>query len=257
MDKILLLQAIPGFGLVRIKKFIFDNRNFMSDTDFFYYLIKKETGNSYCSYMDEVKRIKENCFKLGMKIIPCEFSNIIDSPLLFYIKGEQNLLNSKKLLAVVGTRTPCARGCNIGKRIVTRAVKNSWIIVSGLANGCDSLAHKTTVELFGKTIAVIPMGYNENIAPWVLDNGLILSEYPPYTCIKKFRCINRNRIITGLSNGLFVIESQAGGGSEHSIKFAFKEQKPIAYGIGFKGIAKYNAINIKNIREFDQFLENV
>lgn len=254
MDKILLLQSIPGFGLVKIKKFLNENRTFIDDDDYFNYLILLETGFSVERYKENVDRVKDSCFKLGISIITGDNLKIDNSPLLLYLKGDKNLLIENKILSVVGTREPTKMGIILGTRYVKYAVNRGWITISGLAKGCDHIAHKATVCNYGKTIAVIPMGYREGLTPWITEHGLIISEYPPNTRIEKFRCVNRNRIITGLSKGLFVIESNRGSGSEHSMRFALKENLPISYCVGYPGIEKYSQIKITDREDFDLFL---
>lgn len=255
MEKILLLQQLPGFGLLTIKKFLIENSFLIDDDEFIKKYIESYTGKTLNHYKDKVKRILDNCDYLQIKILKVEKSKIVNAPLLLFIKGDEILLLQNKLLGVVGTRSPSERGIRIGSEIIEYLIQSGWVTVSGLARGCDTLCHRMSVNGGGRTIAVIPSGYNSDIAPWVLDSGVILSEYPPGTQIKKYRCIERNRIITGLSKGLYVIESTKGGGSEHSIKYAHKGQIPISYSIGFNGINNYGAVKVENKYEFDQYLK--
>lgn len=255
IDKILLLQNIPGFGLSKIKRFIKDNQFFIDDDDNFKYLVNTITGRNCDYYMDRVKIIKDSCNKLDIKIRKCQNYNIIDTPLILYTKGNTGLLEIN-VLGVIGTRNPSELGSELGETYVKHLVKRGWITISGLARGCDTIAHNFTVMNGGKTIAVLPMGYRPETAPWILEDGLIISEYPPYSKLEKYKCINRNRIITGLAKGLFVIESLRGGGSEHSIKFAHRGNIPIAYALGFQQITEYSAQKINNTLEFDLFLQN-
>lgn len=255
MNKILLLQQLPGFGTIKVKNFLYYNNIFLDDDDYIKNYIERYTGKHLDFYIDKVKRIENKCASLNVKIVKIDKSTIIDYPLILYIKGDENILSHKKILGVVGTREPSNRGLELGRKFIEFAVNDNWITISGLAKGCDTLCHRVSINCGGKTIAVIPSGYNKNIAPWLLESGIIISEYPPGTNTKKYRCIKRNRIITGLSKGLYVIESQKGGGSEHSIKFAYKGQIPIAYNIGFNGIEVYGAYNIKNCEQFDLYLK--
>lgn len=254
MDRILLLQSLPGFGLKKIHNFFKENSFFLEDEEYIKYFVEAATGKKIEFYLGKVERLKDRCLELGVEIIIPDFK-IINSPLILYLKGDKTLLQKRKLMAVVGTREPSIDGINLGIKYVERIISQGWITVSGLARGCDTLCHRESIRNNGQTIAVIPGGYNKNLAPWILDSGLIISEYPPGSTIKKYRCIKRNRIITGLSRGLFIIESKRGGGSEHSIKYAWKAGIPIAYGLGFKGISKYDAKKIENTTQFDQYLE--
>lgn len=255
MEKVLIMQQIPGFGLKKIKNFLNVNKSFLNDDDYFEYLIYSQTGINIESLNDKVKFLKEECYKLGITICKYNNENIVDYPLVLYLKGNNELLRSKKKLSVVGTRYPRNSSKILGRNVVKQAVENGWVIISGFAKGCDFLAHNESIKNGGETIAVLPMGYKTGVAPWILDNGLIISEYPPNTKIEKFRCINRNRIITGLSMGLFVIEADEGSGSEHSLRYANQMKIPISYGFGFKGISKYTNTQIRNRYEFDLFLK--
>ena len=255
MDITLLLLQLPGFGISKVKNFINSNSLFLEDEKYLKHYIRAETGKSMDFYLDRVKAIKENCYNLGVTIVKVEESRILYSPLILYLKGDERLLLVEKKLAVVGTRTPSRRSALYGKKFVSHAIKYGWTTVSGLARGCDTICHKESISCGGRTIAVIPGGYNKNIAPWLVERGLIISEYPPGSIIKKYRCVERNRIITGLSKGLYVIETKEGGGSEHSIRFAYRSNLPISYSSGFKSITKYGANKIENINQFDQYLK--
>ncbi len=254
-DTILLLQNIPGYGLVKIKEFIKNNYLFLNDEEHVRYLISTVTDKKYSTLSDNVKIIKDNCNDLGICIELCEHSGIFNKPLLLYLKGDKTLL-SQKALSVIGTRKPSSHARNNARYYCKYLVLKDWITISGLAIGCDSIVHKTTVDCGGRTIGVLPMGYRPQLYQRLLEKGLIISEYPPYSKIEKYKCINRNRIISGLGKGLFVIESHKGSGSEHSIKFAYKTGVPIAYTLGFKGINEYSAHKINNTIEFDLFLQN-
>lgn len=258
MDKILLLMQLPGFGIKRVKEFLVRNSLILDDDDFFKYLVSKEVSGGVSAYYDIVKRIKENCFNLGVEIIKCNNNNIINYPPILFLKGCRSLLNSNKILGVVGTRSPSADGKKIDKKMVSIAFGSGWTIISGLAKGCDTLAHRECVKRGGRTIAVLPMGYNKTIAPWILESkGLFLSEYPPFTPVKKFRCVNRNRIITGFSKGLYVIESSKTGGTIHSLRFASKNSIPIGFSYGFRGIENFKGQRIRSVLDMSNFLEKI
>jgi len=256
MDNILLLQMIPGFGIVKIRSFLEKNQALINDFNYFEYLVYKESGYKPSQFIDDVSRLKEQCFNLGVKIIHPPNLGVEYRPLLLYIKGDESLIINKKNIAVVGTREPSSTGVDIGSRFVLNAIERGWCIVSGLARGCDKLAHRVTITNGGSTIAVIPMGYRDGLAPWILDRGVFVSEYPPNTKVEKFRCVLRNRIIVGLSKGLFVIEAQEGSGTQHSLKYAIESKIPISYGVGFNGITRYSHTKIEDKSQFDLFLKN-
>lgn len=254
MDKILLLLSIPGIGLSRAKSFLRDNK-LLIDDDYFHYLLSEYTGISLSVYIDEVKRIKENCKKLGVDIIKCRNSNIIDAPIILFTKGDSAILSSEKIIGVVGTREPSLKAEKLGSRITEYLAETGWIIISGLARGCDTIAHRSCIKAGGRTIAVLPCGYRANLSPWILEGGIIVSEYPPYTPVRKYRCVKRNRIITGYSKGLYVIETGNDGGSMRSVEYACNKDVPIAYSFGFNSLKRYCVQNVLCIRDMDMFLE--
>lgn len=254
MDKILLLLSIPGIGLSRAKSFLRDNK-LLIDDDYFHYLLKEYAGIPLTLYIDKVKRIKENCKKLGVDIIKCLNSSIIDAPIILFAKGDSTLLNSGNIIGVIGTREPSLQAVELGSKITKYLAESGWIIISGLARGCDTQAHRACIDVGGKTIAVLPCGYREDAAPWILERGLIVSEYPPNTPVRKYRCVKRNRIITGYSKGLYVIETGRDGGSMRSVEYALRKGTPIAYSYNWKDLRDYGAQNVMSVRDIDLFLK--
>ena len=150
--------------------------------------------------------------------------------------GNLELLKARApYLAVVGTR----RCTDYGKKAVIDFTKTltsaGFIIVSGLAKGIDTLAHKTCIEHKGKTIAVLGSGLdkiypkeNKKLAQEIIQNkGLIISEYPPSTSPNRFHFPERNRIIAGFSLGVLVIEAREKSGALITADWATSQQKPI------------------------------
>ncbi len=254
MDKILLLHQIEGFGLKRIKNYIKENIFFMEDDGYFEFTIKSITGRNINYYQDRVKQIKDDCNRLGVEIIYNPNQNIVNPPILLFVKGDKNLIGIPKI-GIIGTRNPSGSLIEEGRRYINQVLDRGFPTVSGLANGWDQIAHKETVDYGRKTVAVLPMGYKKDTAPWILESGLIISEYAPETSIKKYKCINRNRIIAGMSNGLFIVEGYKDSGCEHTMGFAAKNHIPICHLKGFTEKNKYNSILINNRIEFDLFLK--
>ncbi len=138
-------------------------------------------------------------------------------------------------LAIVGTR----RCTDYGKKVVIDFTKTltsaGFIIVSGLAKGIDTLAHKTCIEHKGKTIAVLGSGLdkiypkeNKKLVQEIIENkGLIISEYPSFTPPNRFHFPDRNRIIAGLSLGVLVIEAREKSGALITADWAISQNKPI------------------------------
>lgn len=145
-------------------------------------------------------------------------------PPLLYYKGDINVLNcSNNRLAVVGSRQHSAYADKIISHLIPPLIENKIVIVSGLAYGVDTLAHRETLINKGQTIAVLGSGLNnKNIYPYVnkklseqifKNNGLLISEFPPQTPPLKQNFPQRNRIISGLCQATLVIESKNKSGS--------------------------------------------
>ena len=152
---------------------------------------------------------------------------IFDPPTLLYFKGEIKLLKTD-CIAIVGSRVCSKYGAEQAEKFAFELSQAGLTIVSGLAEGIDGNAHLGALKAKGKTIAVLAGGLNNiypaihtNLAKQILENGgLLLSENPPSYLPKGFNFVQRNRIIAGLSLGVFVPEAGFKSGSLHTVNFA-------------------------------------
>lgn len=169
---------------------------------------------------EKLEKLEIKTISFFEKTYPPLLKQISSAPMLLYLKGNVELLKEKSL-AVVGTRTPSSYGRSVVDDIVFKLAETGLVIVSGLAQGVDALAHTATLKAGGKTIAVLGSGVdvvyplmNIPIAKEIINkNGLIISEYPIGTSALKQNFPARNRIIAGLSLGTLVIESKIDGGA--------------------------------------------
>lgn len=151
---------------------------------------------------------------------PPLLKEIYSPPLALYARGKIELLQSP-IMAVVGTRAPSSYGRGVLPAFVETLAAAGLTIASGLAQGIDALAHRAALEAGGNTLAVLGSGLdqifpkiNEPLAKAILEQGgLIISEYPLGMPPLKQHFPARNRIIAGLSLGVFVVESREPGGS--------------------------------------------
>jgi len=175
---------------------------------------------------DPAKREIEKARKLGISLISLRDENyprglrfIPDPPPVLYVGGKL-LPEDNVALAVVGTR----RVSNYGRTATTRIVRDlmhyNITIVSGLARGVDSIAHRETVAKKGRTIAVMATGAdityppeNKGIRKRIEENGAVLTEFPLGSQPEKWRFPFRNRIISGLSLGCLVVEAPKRSGA--------------------------------------------
>jgi len=162
---------------------------------------------------------KKELDKYGIKMCnildvdyPYLLSNIYDPPIMMYYKGK--MIHNENSLAIVGARK-CS---NYGIKVVEEFagyLSNYFSIVSGFAYGIDSIAHRSAIRNKKRTIAIMGVGLdryypeeNKNLAQDILDNnGLLISEFPIGTKLLKSNFPRRNRIISGISSGVLVIEA--------------------------------------------------
>lgn len=138
-------------------------------------------------------------------------------------------------VAVVGTRKPSRYGQEIGYQLTFDLARQGVAIISGLALGMDAIAHTAALDAKGYTIAVMPCGLNEicpashrELAKRILaGGGALVSEYAPGSSTFQGNFIARNRLVTGLSGGLLVIEAAAKSGTMHTARFALDQGRPV------------------------------
>lgn len=188
----------------------------------------------------ELDSIIENMLKNDIKILtifsdeyPEKLYHLPDRPLLLYAKGDLSLLDEKSV-AVVGTRSPSNYGRIITEKFAGELAQSGLVIISGLCYGVDEIAHRKTLEVGGKTIAVVGSGFgkiypstNASLAQEIAQDGLLLSEYPPSFVSRKYTFPRRNRIVAGLSDGVLITEAGFKSGTIHTKEFAAEYGKDL------------------------------
>ena len=171
---------------------------------------------------------------LNSKLYPEKLKNTSSPPKELYCLGNLELLNYKSI-AIIGSRDYSNYGERAAKEFSYNLAKENICIVSGLARGIDSFAHIAALEAKGKTIAVLGSGLDiiyprenkklyENI---IKNDGLIISEYPLETPPRRQNFPARNRIISGLSDGVLVIEAKRNSGTNITVDFALEQGKDV------------------------------
>ncbi|SEQ32940.1 DNA-processing protein DprA [Pseudomonas soli] len=150
-----------------------------------------------------------------------------DDPFIIFVRGKL-YSESQRSVAIIGTREPTRHGEIIARRITEFFVDNHWSVVSGLALGCDGIAHKAAIEAGGHTVAVLAHGL-QMIAPSqhrklaeeiVESGGALISEYPFGQKVFSQQFVKRDRIQAGLAQGVVMIQSDIKGGSLHASRAA-------------------------------------
>ncbi|MBI2845457.1 MAG: DNA-protecting protein DprA [Chloroflexi bacterium] len=178
--------------------------------------------------------------KAGIKVVtwsdknyPEKLRSIHDPPPLLYRKGEL-LSQDGWAVAVVGTRSPRPYGRQIVEEIASDLARSGVTVVSGLARGIDSLAHRAALEAGGRTIAVLGSGidvlYPEEhkpLAEAIIKQGVILSEYPLGTPPVAENFPRRNRLISGLALGTVIVEAGADSGALITADYALEQGREL------------------------------
>jgi len=175
-------------------------------------------------------------FALSDAGYPARLKMIPDPPAVLYVKGSTKGLNGDASLAVVGTREPTDYGARVARKSAASAVKAGFAIVSGLAHGCDTLGHEGCLDAGGVGVAVLAHGLdkvypaaNKGLAAQLVGaEGCLVSEYPLGMTPMRTAFAERDRIQSGLSDGVLVIETDVKGGTMHTVRFAREQRRALA-----------------------------
>jgi len=183
--------------------------------------------------MEKLERYKVKVFTCEDPSYPARLKEIYDYPPVLYVRG--NLMpKDGPYLAVVGTRKPTVYGRQVTEEVVADLVQSNITIVSGLARGIDSIAHRTALDNRGETIAVLASGLdivypadNVKLAQAIMEHGALISEYPLGVKPKAENFPRRNRIMSGLSLGVLVIEAGERSGALITAHQALEQNRDV------------------------------
>lgn len=188
-----------------------------------------------------IEQVIEGYDELDIKVVtiksldyPALLKEIDSAPIMLYCKGDISLLRSD-CLGVVGTRRATKYGKDNGEKFVKDIASQGITIVSGLAEGIDTIAHKSALAVGGKTIAVLGGGFfnmypasNIGLAEEIIEKGgLLVTEYKPSEQALNYHFPIRNRIIAGLSKAILVIEATEKSGSMHTKNYAIEYNREV------------------------------
>jgi DNA processing protein len=194
-------------------------------------------SRSYQAIAEEIYdwSIREGCCFLvrGDPGYPPLLEEIFDPPLLLYAQGRLEALE-KPCIAVVGTRKPTIYGLQMAQGLAADLGFRGISIISGLARGIDAAAHRGCIESGGATIAILGCGIDivyprehRQLTQKILQNGLVLTEFPPGTSPAPQNFPIRNRIISGLSLGSLIIEASEYSGSLITARLAMEQNREV------------------------------
>ncbi len=195
--------------------------------------------NAWELAQEELEKTKSSgieFFSFHDKGYPERLRTISDPPAMLYVKGDVAGLHATKCLAIVGTREPTPYGEAVARKLATIAVEEGFVIVSGLAHGCDTLAHEGCLDAHGIGVAVMAHGLdkvypaaNRGLANRLLDGGgCLVSEYPLGVTPMRTAFAERDRIQSGLSDAVLVVETDVKGGTMHTVRFSREQRRALA-----------------------------
>lgn len=207
--------------------------------------------------------------ELGIRVITCRDAEypeslkaIHDPPLVLYIRGGL-VSRDSKAIAVVGTRRPTYYGKDVAARLSGQISEAGYTVVSGLAAGIDTIAHRQALTMKGRTLAVVGCGLkhmypesNRKLAEEIAGSGAVISEFPLDRKPDKTTFPIRNRIVTGLSTGVLVVEAGIKSGAMITARLAMEQGRNVfavpgridsPLSSGTNGLIKQGAKLVDNI----------
>lgn len=196
---------------------------------------------------------------------PYPLRRIKNPPQQLYLKGNIELLN-QNIISIIGSRSCTEKGRKLAKKFASELSDQGLVVASGMAKGIDAMAHEATLNAGGKTIAVLGNGLNyifpkenQKLYNEILENdGLIISEYSPETKPASNLFLERNRIVSGISIGILVIEAAFRSGTSVTAKLAKEQDKKVfvlpheideIHGVGTNQLIRRGAILVTSTKE--------
>lgn len=194
---------------------------------------------SGCTFEDAVlqqEKMRETgtvAVTIGDPNYPAPLREILDPPVLLFARGRVELLQSL-MFGIVGTRRPTPYGVAVAERLGADLARAGLTIVSGMARGIDTAAHKGALNAGGNTIAVLGCGAdivypseNKRLAADIIAKGLLISEFPMGSVAFPQNFPIRNRIISGMSAGVLVVEGAQYSGSSITARLAMDQGREV------------------------------
>lgn len=208
---------------------------------------------------------KIKTIKLEDNLYPEKLRNIYDPPKLLYLLGNEDLLN-QRAIAIIGCRNCTQYGAENAYKFGYELATSNICVISGFARGIDSYAHQGALSAKGKTIAVLGAGLDviyppENTRLYkeiLINGGAIITEYQLGSRPEKYHFPERNRIISGLSDGVLVVEAKKKSGTMITVDYALDQGREV-YAIpgnissdssyGTNELIKEGAIPVTNVND--------
>ena len=198
---------------------------------------RQDLGHERIALTAEIWR---RCHHKGIELLtqgcgdfPVALRAIHDAPFVLYLKGERSLLNCRQI-GVVGSRNATRGGLDHARQFAAALSERGYLITSGMALGVDGEAHGGALKAGYPTIAVVGTGVDvvyprqhRELAARIVENGAIVSDFPPGTAPKAAHFPQRNRLISGLSTGILVVEASPRSGSLITARLALEQGREV------------------------------
>ncbi len=199
--------------------------------------INKLKNTSLDNARKTINRCKEceiDIITIGDVAYPKRLMEIDSPPAVIYIKGNKDVLREDFSVAMVGTRTATPYGTRSAFKIAYDLAKNDVVIISGGALGIDTFSHRGALQADGKTVCVLGCGIeyrylreNDELKKQMIRKGAVISEYPPDARASRYTFPQRNRIISGLSKGVLIVEAGSKSGSLITANLALEQGRDV------------------------------
>lgn len=245
-EALILLNMIEGLGPKKIEKLLsyLDRASSiftMKDAELKKFLgqvlsaaiIKKRESLQYFKELKLIEKHNIEILTILDRDYPPLLKEIYDPPAVLYVKGNKDCL-AKNCLAIVGSRKASLYGLNASQKFSYSLASLGFVIVSGLAYGIDTSAHKGALKAKACTCAVLGSGLlhiypkeNSTLATQIVKRGCVISEFPLESSPRKENFPRRNRIISGLSQGTLVVEAAQKSGALITANFALEQSREV------------------------------
>ena len=231
VEALLILQALPGVGPARVRRVVAEvgsASRALTRPDVLRGLLGAEAAAAAASeaLRGEVTRALDTARRMGMTTLvmsdggyPHRLLRLADPPPVLFLRGTPDLL-ARSGVAVVGARRATARARDVARRLGAAVARTGTPVVSGLALGVDAAAHQGALEVEGPTVAVMGRGADRpyptshgRLFRAIVEQGLVVSEFPPGTPPLPHHFPRRNRILAALSSTLVVVEAGVRSGA--------------------------------------------
>ena len=247
--ELLFLKELNGVGTVRINKFYLPFLSGGSDLDALAAIAKESEKKVDDANIERALKVSEMLFESHSKAEGTRIVTALDedypsklrslgnnAPAVLYVKGDLSVAE-KASLSVVGTRNPSGWSGDVEKQLIGKVIEFSdRVIISGLAAGCDTIAHRECIKQGGLTIAVLPCGFdhifpseNTGLCDEIVESGgALISAYPPETEASQYTYVERDTLIAAISDAVFVMECGIKSGTMHTVDSGIGLERRIA-----------------------------